>query len=79
MESEIWEQAQVIIKGQLNLSMSKYLEIMLRQLFASQTQTQRQMYEDLAGLLFREMQQKPRQNVRKKVDKKVDKRRKVEK
>lgn len=69
MESDIWEGSQRIIKGQLNMSMSKYIEIMLRQVIASQTQTQRQMYENLAGLLATERMAKPGQNVTEKVTK----------
>lgn len=73
MDSDIWEGSQLIIKGQLNMTMSKYIEIMLRQVIGSQTQTQRQMYENLAGLLFQEMLPKKTQNVDKKGTKKVPK------
>lgn len=70
MDEDVWKGAETIIKTQLNMSMSKYIEIMLRQLMASQTQTQRQMYENLASLLFQEMSPKSVQKVPKKVKKK---------
>lgn len=73
MDSDIWEGSRTIIKGQLNMSMSKYIEIMLRQVIASQTQTQRQMYENLATMLFQEMMPKSVQNGEKKGTKKVPK------
>lgn len=73
MDDLVWKGAEAIIKGQLNMSMSKFIEITLRQLHASQTQTQKQMYENLAGLLFQEMSPKKVQKVHKKVTKKMTK------
>lgn len=60
VDSKVWEQAREIIKGELNLTMSKYIEIQLRSLVRSTTQTQRELYENIALDLIEASERKKR-------------------
>lgn len=52
LDKDVWKEAKRILKEDLNMTMSKYIEIQLRSLIRSQTQTHRQLMESVAEDLF---------------------------
>lgn len=75
IDPKVWDPVQDLLKEEFNMSVSKYIELMLRQLLASQTQTQRQMMEGIAETLFSHMAQQEKKVTKsgQKVDKKLTK------
>lgn len=64
MDEKVFNEARRIAKEELNMTMSKFIEVMFRQLIASRTRTQKDMMEDLVQDLFEEMN-KPKGRKRK--------------
>ena len=52
MDEKVWNEARSIAKEELNMTMSKFLEVMLRQLVNSRTKTMKQMMDETVEDLF---------------------------
>lgn len=65
IDPKVWDEVQELLRDEFNMSMSKYIELMLRQLRDSRTQSARQMFEGIAETLFSEMTKKGTKSVQK--------------
>lgn len=72
IDPKVWDEVQALLRDEFNMSMSKYIELMLRQLRDSQTKSARLMFEGIAETLFSEMSKKGTKSAQK-VSKKVRK------
>lgn len=61
---KVWDEVQMLLREEFNMSMSKYIEMTLRQLLDSRTKTAKELYEGVAQTLFDEMA-KPKKKVTK--------------
>ncbi len=55
IDDNVYEQARKILKEELNMTMSKYIEIQLRTLVSSQSQTVKEVYGGLVTELVGDM------------------------
>lgn len=55
IDDDVYEEAKKILKEELNMTMSKYIEIQLRALVGSKTKTQKDLYEGVVAELFEGM------------------------
>jgi hypothetical protein len=55
IDENVYNEARKILKEELNMTMSKYLEIQLRALVRSKTQTQKDLYEGVVSDLLSDM------------------------
>ena len=51
-DERIWNEARSIAKEELNLTMSKFIEVMLRQFVNSRVKSQKEMMEDMVEDLW---------------------------
>lgn len=51
-DERIWSEARSIAKEELNMSMSKFIEVMLRQFVNSRVKSQKEMIEDMVEDLW---------------------------
>lgn len=51
-DRKIWDEARTIAREELNLNMSKFIEIMLRQFVNSRSKSQKEMMEDMIDDLW---------------------------
>lgn len=52
IDDEVYEEGRKVLKEELNMTMSKYIEIQLRALIRSKTQTQKDVYEGIVADLL---------------------------
>lgn len=61
MDEKVYREAKAILKEELNMTASKYVEIQFRALIRSKTQTAKDLYEGVVADLFEDMKKpKPR-------------------
>lgn len=65
IDERVYNECKEILKEELNMTMSKYLEIQLRALIRSRTQTQKDVYEGVVADLLGDMM-KPKASKKKK-------------
>lgn len=66
VDEKTWHEARKILKEELNMTISKYVDIQLRALVRSQTHTARELYEGVTQDLFEDLEYSKRKRKRNK-------------